>query len=179
LNRALCVLLIVFGLVVGSPAGAQSYSFTASLLGGLSGSFDADPDPGFGNLGLQLGFSWVTERKAQVGVRLGRLDFGGEQTENLLDSDLTYINIAGEYRYTESYYESGVYLGLGYYSLSGTPLVAGGFDGDSGIGLVLGLTGDFTLSDRFTILVDVAGHFVDIEGASVFGSALVGVGYRF
>lgn len=178
MSRVCCALLIAFGVTVGPAALAQSYSFTASLLGGVGGSFDADPDPGFGNPGFQLGFSWLTERKTQVGVRLGRLDFGGERLENLVESDLTYLTLAGEYRFTESYYESGIYLGLGYYSVDGTP-VAAGADGDSGIGVVLGITGDFSINKQFTILVDIAGHFAELDGAQVFGTALVGVGYHF
>lgn len=179
MSRVSCALLITFGILAGPAAVAQSYSYTASLLGGVGGSFDADPDPGFGNPGFQLGFSWLTERKTHVGVRLGRLDFGSDRLESLVDSDLTYLSLAGEYRFTESYYESGVYLGLGLYSVDGTPVTVGASDGDSGLGLVLGVTGEFPINRRFAILVDVAGHFADIDGAQTFATGLVGVGYHF
>lgn len=179
LHRVCCALLIVGGFLIGPAATAQSYTFTASLLGGIGGSADADPDPGFGNPGFQLGFAWLSERKTHVGVRLGQVDFGGERLENLVESDLTYLNVAGEYRFTESYYESGIYFGLGLYSVSGTPPPGAADDEDTGLGVVVGLTGDFNVSKNFSVLVDLAGHFADVDGAQVFGTALVGVGYHF
>ncbi len=185
LTRSLLVLvvpvMVVFFAASGSSrAGAQElYSFTASLAGGISGALDADPDVGLGNLNLQAGFSWVTGIKRLVGVRLGRMDFSSEPLEDLAEADgLTYLTIAGEYRFRDNYYDSGIYLGLGAYSLGGKRY-DGSSEDQTAIGGVLGFTGDFRINPHYSVIVELAGHWVDLRGVQLFGNALVGVAYRF
>lgn len=178
-RAAAVVFLLASLLVLPGASDAQSYNFTASLLGGIGGSFDADPDPGFTNTTLQLGFSWVSEVRTHVGFRLGRVDFGAEPLGTVVDSELTYLLALGEYRFSESYYESGVFLGLGFYSLDGTPLVAAASGDDTSLGLAVGFTGDFEVSPKFSIVVELAGHFTDLDGAAMFGTALTGLAFHF
>ena len=107
------------------PAAASDlYNFTASIFGTVGGALDVSgEDPGVDRTGFQLGFAWVTQPKAQVGVRLGQVSMDGEQLEGLFDPELSYATIGGEYRYRENFYDSGVFLGLGLYQLEG---LAGG-----------------------------------------------------
>jgi hypothetical protein len=177
--RTLPLALLLALTVAGTAAAQERYSFTASLAGGLAGSFDADPDPGFGNLSYQAGFSWLTRPNNRVAVRLGRMDFSDEQMERWYDATLDYVNIGGEYRFSEGYYQSGIYLALGGYFLDGEPTVPDEESSRSALGLALGVTGDFEVSDRFSIIVELAGHWADLPGAQMFANGLVGVAYQF
>jgi hypothetical protein len=161
------------------PAAAQElHSFTVSASGGIGGSADADPGKGFGNAAFQLGFSAVTEPRTLVGARLGRLGLGGGQFEELLDAELTWLTVAGEYRFDEGYYDAGIYLGLGGYRLDGTPTAGDGGD-ETGIGLVFGLTGEFEINRRFGVVVEFSGHYANLDQAQFFGMAHAGLAFHF
>ena len=131
-----------------------------------------------GNPTLQLAFAFRTEGRAYVGFRLGTADFGSAALNELTDSSLLYVSAAGEYRFRESYYESGVFLGLGLYSLDGTNPLGESVD-DTSVGLVLGFTGDFKINPRFSILLELSGHFTSLDGARAFGTGLAGIAYHF
>ena len=79
-----------------------------------------------------------------------------------LNADLTYATVGGEYLFNEGYYTSGVYLGLGWYGLDGGELAES--DSEGSIGLALGLTGDFAITKRFSILVELSGHYTEPRG---------------
>lgn len=184
MNRTLRSLLFV---VVASalaaaaplPAAAQElYSFTASAFGGIGGSLDADPGEGVGNSSYQIAFSVVTEPRTQVGIRYGEIDLGSGQFERLIGADLTYATVAGEYRFDEGYYEAGLYLGLGGYRLEGTTLGGGGGD-ETGIGLVFGATGEFEINRRFGIVVELSGHYADLDQAQFFAMGHAGLAFHF
>lgn len=184
-RRRAVVLCVLLGVALAGSAAAQaeSHVFTATAAGGIGGPINVDePDPGLDNTGFQLGFSWLTAPKSRVSARLGQLDMSGEQLEGLLDPELTYVNIGGEYRYTETYYESGLYLGLGLYQLDGDRFVEGvpQSDDETALGLVLGATGDFPINDRFSVIVELSAHYADFDrGNVVFGLLHAGVAYRF
>jgi hypothetical protein len=168
------------------PATAQAqagYTFTLSALGGIGGGISVDQGDGIGNPSLQLGFALITQPKTHVGLRLGTIDLdtdGGFGDEEILaDADLTYVTLSGEYRYSYDWYESGVYLGLGGYQLSGTSLLTGADGDDTGVGVVLGLTGEFNMTRNLGILVEIAGHWADLEEAGSFVTAQVGVAWHF
>jgi hypothetical protein len=177
--------IILVGLLM-APAAARAqelYTFTASLLLGVGGSFDEN-DAGFGNPSFQLGFSNVIEKRTHVGLRLGTVDFGSsEYVGEVKEADLTYFNVSGEYRSAKSSFsgsliESGVYIGLGGYQLSGTT-EDGRSESSTSIGLALGLTGDFVVSRSFAIRVELSGHILSANDARYFGLAQVGLAYRF
>jgi hypothetical protein len=164
--------------------GAQElYTFTGSLLLGAGGSFD-ESDAGFGNPSFQLGFSNVIEKRTHVGVRLGYLGFGSnDYVGELRGADLTYLNVSGEYRsakssFSGSFLESGIYIGLGGYQLSGETEDGSNESGTS-IGLVLGLTGDIELSPGWAVRVELSGHILSSDVARYFGLAQAGIAYRF
>lgn len=166
----LCLLL----LPAGAAAQNDKYNFTAALSLGAGGPLDADdPDPGVGNSSFQGTFSWVTQPKTLVGVRLGQVDLSDEIVGGIFSPDLVYATISGEYRFQESTYQSGVFLGLGFYSLDGTN------DDDSSLGLTLGFTGEFPVADRWSVLAELVGHYADLEGAQLFGTLHVGAAFHF
>lgn len=161
-----------------TPARGQSYTFLAGLLVGAGGALD-EGGVSSDHSSLALNFSMVTEPRTLVGIRYGELDFGSNEViGNLTNASLSYLNVAGEYRFPEGYFESGIYLGLGAYRIEGNPLGTGDSD-DSTLGLVLGFTGEFQMTRSFSVLVDLALHYADLRAASTFVTAQAGVGYRF
>ena len=171
---AVCLAL----LLPAAGAGQEPRNFSAALLLGAGGSPDSE-DSEYGNGSYQLGFSFLTDIKTRLWVRYGEIDFGGEGFDRIAqDGELTYLTVAGEYRFPETYYESGLFAGLGFYDLAGRDLF-GVARGGSGIGANLGVTGDFRITDRFSVLAELAGHFADLEEASVFVTGHVGVAFNF
>jgi len=175
----LCALLLLLVVMIGAGTaeaqeGPAVHRYTASLLGGIGGSSDD-----FNNPTLQLEWSIITDRDTHFGVRLGHIGYGSkDQVGDLLSPDLNYLTLAGEYRFQETFYQSGMFLGLGFYDLSGDNLV-GGDDGETGIGLTFGINGEFDINRRWAVIVELAGHWVDLEATNVFANGLVGVALRF
>ncbi|MGE0641708.1 MAG: outer membrane beta-barrel protein [Thermoanaerobaculia bacterium] len=181
------IALAIFGALgfagLAAPASAasqqESYTFTLGLLGGVGGSFDADPDPGVTEQSFMIQLGMVTEPRTMVSIRAGKLKLDGDEgLEDLLSADLEYVNVAGEYRFAQSYYDYGVYLGLGYYRLSG-PLRTGGDDSDSDIGIVLGFTGDFDITRHLSLVGEISAHYAFLDQASIYGMANVGLAVHF
>lgn len=183
---AMTLLLAAGGAALAAgPASAQSPSggrlledFTISFMGGIGGSVDED-DPGYDNTALQLGGSFSTDKNTVVGLRLGRIEFGNdERLGNLFDAQVTYLTLAGEYRFSESYYESGLFFGLGFYDIEGTrPLL--GEQSETRIGMTGGATGDFDVTERIAIVAELVGHVVPGAEAEFFATGLVGGALRF
>lgn len=172
--------LVLALLALPGAAGAQElYNFTVGALGGLGGSVDADPGDSLTNTGFQLNLSMVTEPHTHVGFRLGKLGLDEDEFfGSLLDAELTYATVGGEYRFRESYYESGIYIGLGGYRLEGTA-----FDGrdksDTAVGLAIGATGEFPLTRHLGVLVELSGHYADFDEAQFFVMGHAGVAIHF
>lgn len=165
-----------------APAAAQAqetYTFTVGLLGGLGGSLDADVGDELDNTGFQLNLGMVFEPSDHLVLRIGRLGLdSADRFEDLTDADLTYLTLGGEYRYRHPYYDSGVYLALGGYRLEGTDL--GGVDQDeTGIGIALGVTGDFPITRWLSFQVELSGHYADLERANVFAMGHAGLAAHF
>jgi hypothetical protein len=172
--------MVVLAAVLAAPAGAgaqELYHFPASALGGFGGSLDADRGDGLGNPSFQLGLSMVTEARTHVGLRIGQIGFD-EPLESIDDADLTYLTLGGEYRFDRSYYQSGVYLGLGGYRLEGTRPDGSDAD-DTVLGMVLGLTGEFEINPNFGVLVEFSGHWADLEDTKAFAQGLGGIAFHF
>lgn len=159
--------------VLPGTAQAQDSRFTVGLFGGVGGSPDTDSftEPSFQILGAM---DWAP--RTHVQLRLGQLDTAFEAAGGgTYDADLRYITVGTEYRVNADYYESGLVIGLGYYDLDG-PIAT--LDDDT-FGLNLGVTGDFEVSPRWSVLVELTGHFADFEDAQIFIMGHVGVGFRF
>jgi hypothetical protein len=179
-HRLLGAFFLVFALLL-SPAiaGAQElYTYSVGLLGGIGGSPDVDEGDGFGNTGFQVNLDMVTEPTTHVGFRLGRLALDSdERFGSLEEAELSYVTVGGEYRFPQSYYESGLYIGLGGYRLDGT---RGSQDEEeTAAGLSLGVTGEFKVNRWLGALVELSGHYVDFDEAQLFGMAHAGLVVHF
>lgn len=162
--------LLALGSLPAASSAQQADNFTVGLMAGLGGSTE---DSQFDNFGFQAFFAVATELQARVVVRLGQLEL--ESDETLFKGDLTYLTVAGEYNFRAPSYDSGVFLGLGFYDLSAD------FFGpdDSGIGLTLGTSSDFRLTDRLSMVAEISGHFADLEDYQFFLLAHAGLAYHF
>lgn len=176
----LLALTLAAGLLTPAASAQELYTFTVGALGGFGGSLDADPGDDLGNLSYQLNFSIVTEPKTQLGLRLGQIDLDIDESFSLLDdADLTYLTVAGEYRFSETFYQSGIYLGLGAYRLEGIDRFLLTSEEDTSFGVALGLTGEFELTRSLGVLVELSGHYADLDAAQVFIMGHVGLAFHF
>ena len=98
--------------------------------------------------------------------------------EGLEKPQLDYANVAGEYRFTESYYKSGLFLGLGAYRIAGD--VAGVRKEETQIGAVFGADGEFGITRRLTFVIELSGHYVNFsDSARIYALAHAGLAYHF
>ena len=181
-QRILVPFLAVLCLALATPAAVaqETYTFTLGALGGLGGSIDADPGDSLANTTYQLTAGLLIEHKTHLVVRAGHLNLDDDAVfESLTDAGLDYVNIAGEYRYDHGFYESGLYFGLGGYFLDGNPLSGGDSERDTSFGVVLGLTGDFELTRRLSFVIDIAGHWANLDTAQTFVTGQLGLAFHF
>lgn len=180
-RRGLPALAVAAALAFAAPAAAQElYTFTVGGFAGFGGSIDADVGDGLDDTGFQLGASMITEPRTRVALRAGRLGLAdGDQFESLLDADLSYLTLAGEYRFVESYYSPWAYVGLGGYRLQGDDVFGGGDSEDTALGLAVGLTGEFALTRRLDFVVELSGHYADFDDASIFAMGHAGLAFHF
>jgi hypothetical protein len=179
-HRFIGRLLLVFGLLVPGVAGAQElYTYTVGVLGGIGGSFDADPGDSLTNRGFQVNLGLITEPGTQLVLRTGRLSLDQDEFfGSLRDAELTYATIGGEYRYRESFFESGIYLALGGYRLAGTK--ASGRDArDTSWGLAVGATGELPIKRWLGIQAEISGHYIDFDEAQFFAMGHAGIVVHF
>lgn len=180
--RLLGRLSLLFGLfLLPGAAGAQElYTFTVGVLGGIGGSFDVEPGDSLANTGLQVNLGLVTESRTHLVLRLGQLALDDDEFfGSLQDADLTYATIGGEYRASESFYDSGVYVALGGYRLEGTGRFSGDDSSDTSWGLSLGFTGELPITRWLGFQAEISGHYVDFDEAQVFGMAHAGLAFHF
>jgi len=163
----------------GAARAQEQSTYSIGVLGGIGGSFDATPGDGYSNPSFQLNLAMSTEPATQVGLRIGRINLDKQsQFGSLHDAGLTYATIGGEYRFRESYYESGLFLGLGAYRLNGTR--ADGRSGDqTSVGLTGGVTGEIPLTSRLGVLLELSGHYVNLREAKLYGIAHGGLTFHF
>lgn len=172
------VLALFFAVPAVAPA-QDDYTFTAGLLGGVGGSFDDSSDGDLDHRTVEAAIGMVTNDRTLAMVRLGRLDFGSEtDIEGLVDAELTFLTVAGEYRFRQPSYDYGFYLGLGGYELAGRDPVDGEV-ADRGLGLALGVTGDFDLTRHLSVVVEFSAHYAFLDHADLYGMALGGVAVHF
>lgn len=177
-------MLVLAALAWSTPAHAQrsltDYTFRVALLGGVGGPVDSDDDKDFDHSALQLEAGMVINQGALATLHYGTLDLGGDDPyEGLNDAELEYLNIAGEYRFDQTYYDFGIYLGLGAYKIDGDP-IPGADEGQTAIGLAFGVNGDFDITRHFFVTAGLSAHYAFFDKRSnVFANALVGLAVRF
>lgn len=182
-QRVLVRFLAVLSLGIAAAGAAEAqerYTFTVGVLGGLGGSLDADPGDSLSNTSYQLTAALITEPKTHLVLRVGHLNLDDDAVfESLTDAGLDYLSIAGEYRYDHAFYESGIYFGLGGYRLDGNPVGGGDSSCDTSFGVVLGLTGDFELTRHLSFVIDLAGHWANLDDAQTFVTGQAGIAFHF
>jgi len=171
-SRRIFVPLVValVGSLLTPPAGAQETRlFTLSFIAGVGSAADsAHADAN--NLSLQAAFTAEVDAERLIGVRIGRIGFDSSDVVNdHAGPSLTYATVAGGYRLHEAIYDSGVYLGLGLYRLSG----------ESRPGVVLGYTGEFEINRRWSVLLELSGHYANFRHDQTFAQAMGGLEWHF
>lgn len=180
--RLLAVLTLACAALSAVPARAEElYTFTVAALGGVGGSLDADPGDDLANSAFQLNLGMVVQSRTHVIVRAGQMGLGDEGPfgRDLFDADLTYVTASGEYRYRHSFYESGLFLGLGGYRLTGTGNGTGQEIDETSLGLTVGATGEFQITRNVAFVMEFAGHYVELDDAQLFGSGFAGFSVHF
>jgi hypothetical protein len=174
------LLVLALGLATGPARAVEPYLVNVALLGGVGGPLDADdPDPGISQRSLELQVGLFTEPRTILQLRLGRLDFANEdRLGDVLGPQLDYATISGEYRLYENWYDSGIFLGLGAYKLSGDRL-GGGSEDRTVLGLTAGVTAEFEIVQHFSLLGQISGHYVDLDQANLFATAMAGASVKF
>jgi hypothetical protein len=173
---------LALGLLAVPAQAADPYLLSVGLLGGAGGALDADPpDPGLSQRSLELQLGLVTEPRTMLELRLGRIDFGsGDQLGGVVDPRLEYATVSGEYRFYRNWYDSGIFLGLGGYRLTGDEGAPGGrAHEETVLGLTAGVTGEFEIAQHFALLGQLSGHYVNLDQAQLFANALAGVAVKF
>jgi hypothetical protein len=172
-------LLLSLLLAPGVTCAQERYTYSVGILGGVGGSFDAKPGGSYSNPSYQLNLSMVTEPRTLVGLRIGKINLDRDPLfGSLHNADLAYATIGGEYRFQESYYESGLFLGLGAYRLHGTTAL-GRTDDQTSVGINAGVTGEIPINRRLGILLELSGHYVNLREAKIYGIAHGGLTFHF
>lgn len=167
--------MLAAGLSASTAAvAADHHNFTIALSAGIGGTSDADPDPGFDNLGYQALFRMDTDHAVAFGIRVGQVALEADES-SLFDATLSYVTVGGEYKSAEAFFESTLFLGLGAYDLDGDFFVPD----ETAIGFVVGAGGDFRINARWSVLGEIAGHLTDLDQTNFFVTANVGLAYHF
>ena len=185
------LIALAFCCLAGSSSAQTTSRYTAGAMFGFGATTGSGPsgstiddaylvDDRF-DFGYQLFFGMEVRRGVMFATRFGQMDVQIASPNRLalfgspVDSELTYLTLAGEYRLPAGSYQSGLFLGAGYYSVDGQDV----FDDDSGLGLTVGVDGDFRINDRWSILVEFSGHYADLDYAQFFIMGHAGIGFRF
>lgn len=174
---AICLAALGALLAPGGVVAQEDQPLEASVLIGFGGSFDENRS-GYGNSGYQLGLSLGVARRTKVGLRIGEIEYDpGDSISTVSRPTFSYVTVGGEYTFSEGYYESGIYLGLGAYKLEG--LQDGQAFEDTTAGLVLGVTGEFEITRRLGLVIEGSGHLADHGVARYFIILHGGLAYHF
>jgi hypothetical protein len=172
-------LLLALLFVPVAASAQENYNYSVGLLGGLGGSVDAEPGDNLTNTGYQLNLAMVTEPQTHLGIRVGKLKLDEDEVFNsLTGADLSYVTVGGEYRFRESFYESGIYLGLGGYRVQGTDFALQD-QSETAVGLVIGVTGEFEINRWLGFLVELSGHYANLEDSQLFAMGHAGLTFHF
>ncbi len=180
-RNSILLATLAVALVAGNPAAAQDYTWTLSFMGGIGTALS---ESGAAEPGFQVGFGVQSEPQANIWLHAGQLDFEtGTAPGAVTDGTITYVNVGGEYQFPESFYDSGVFLGLGFYDLESRRILAEGLlaprDSESVLGLVIGATGEFKITPNFVFMAELVGHILDSDDMRVLGTAHAGLAFHF
>jgi hypothetical protein len=170
---------VVAATTLAAPASAENYIASLNVLGGAGGSLDGEPSSGFGNRSLELGLGMPIEPSTLVVVRGGEIDLSHRSSfEGLTGAKLQYATVSGEYRFSETYYVPGLFLGVGAYRLRGN--AAGRSDDTTQVGVTLGVDGEFQITRRLAFVIQASGHYAAFSGrAQMYANAQAGLAFHF
>lgn len=173
-SRFFILALCAFSTLILFPVSSEAQGgpdYAVALLIGFGGSAESEPDTGIDNFSLEGLFSYKIDRSTLFRARVGQLDL----ETDFGSSELSYLTLGGEYLIPTANYTSGLFLGLGFYDVTD----GGGFVDDTALGLTMGVTGDFKLNDRFSVLVELSGHYADLDSSQFFAAGHVGLVFHF
>lgn len=177
MKRVFFALSILAVLSLGSSPAAADEVFRLNLMGGVGGPLDQDA-AGLSNSSFQVGFSVEPEDQLLVGLRVGQIDFGDVLLDTVFASGVDYATLTGEYRFTETFYESGLFIGLGLYRLDGTTFFGESFEEES-VGLVLGITGEFLITTSVGFVLEFSGHLSNLDTIDTMVAGHAGISVHF
>ncbi|MGH9381013.1 MAG: hypothetical protein ACRD2Z_10435 [Thermoanaerobaculia bacterium] len=157
----------------GAGRAQELQFYTVSFLGGLASSLEGEGSE-VDSTALQAGFGFATSERSRLNVRVGRIGFDEDDVvSGIADPELTYLTVAGEVRFDETIYDSGVYIGVGGYRLRGV-------EGRSTeLGVTLGYTGEFELTRHLSLALELVGHFADFVDDKLYGQGMGGLAVHF
>lgn len=163
------------------PAACRAqdrYTYSVGLFAGLGGSIDQS-DAGFGNGSYQLLLGVVTGQLVRVRARIGAIGFGSEDVlGDLADPSFRYATLAGEYRFDDGHYQSGLFLGVGGYDISGRHRVTGSAEDETTFGFTGGVNGEWRINRKLSVEGELAAHYVLSDFAEFFAAAFAGITYH-
>ena len=151
--------------------------FSLGLMAGVGGSLDED-EAGLSNQSFQIGFSVEPEDQLLIGLRVGQLDLSDGLVGGSVDTTIDYATAVGEYRFTESFYESGLFIGLGVYRFDGVSFLGEDLS-EEAIGLAVGISGEFVLTRTAGLVLELSGHLTNLDTVDTLLMGHVGVAIHF
>lgn len=150
-------------LLIAAPAAAQSTEFGLQIGGGQGLEDGVDFDLGESLREVYVG----TELEPGTILKLKGGQYDGEIFGD--NGSLEYITAIVEYRFSETFGSSSVFLGPGFYR--SRPDGDAGFEGDEDYGFTGGVNGIFPVSRRFALTAELAYHWahvpvIDVERAT-------------
>lgn len=177
-SLALAVAAALALLGAADASAQENYNFTLSLLGGVGGSLDAEPDTGLDDRSLLASFAVVTEPRLHTVARAGRLTLDEEEPfGSLREAELDYLTIGGDYKVLKSFYDSGLFAGIGAYRLEGER--GGETVDDTAFGVHIGVSGEVRVTRWLGVVLELAGHWADLDEAQTFATGHAGIAVHF
>lgn len=176
MQRPVTLLLVFLAALAGPASAIEPTTWTVTLSGALGGTEDAEPSPGYGMNGFQIGFAMATDPGGRLGVRYGQLGLD-DPTGSWDQADMDWVTMGGEYWFGGDWFDSGIFLALGGYRLDG--LQQGVVADETTWGLSMGTTAEWRLSKNFSVNGELSGHWADFSDAQIFVLGTLGVGVHF
>ena len=169
------LLPLAFFLLATPAAMAQSLSLGASF--GVAEAFEEGFDFNLRDSVSEIWIATETEWGTLLKLRAGRAETDdGPQIGGIpvtQDGTVEYLNALVEYRSSEVFGSTGVYLGPGYYRQKYGVLE------ESGWGVALGVNGTFPITRRLGATLDLGYHYVNFEESYDFVAVTAGLRYGF
>ena len=166
----LLTVLLALGALTAPAAEAETYHL--GLLGGVGGAVDGDP---FDHTALEAQFGYRRGLRDLMMLRVGRLDLDASDQLFDVNGELTWLTLTSEYRLPEDFYISGFFVGLGLYQRRNDF----GLGDDEGVGATFGIDGEFAITEHWGAIVQLTGHWADLNAEQFWTTAMGGITFSF